>query len=226
MAAKNSIKKYASDSYYHLYNRGVEKRKIFLDEQDLSVYLSFLKTYLLPKNQEWIQNTLSNPSAGYLEKRKALQLANLNNFFGHISLHCHCLMPNHFHLLVHQKEENDIDNFMNSLCTRYTGYFNRKYKRVGKLFQGVYKAVLVETDSQLLHLSRYIHNNPRFLGKGAQPFTSTLPEYLGQRTTGWIKTDQILSYFNKQNPNNPYAKFVASDDIPKNITELVIDAEE
>ena len=113
-------------------------------------------------------------------------------------------MPNHFHFLVKQKSINAIDKFMNSLATRYTMYFNRKYKRIGSLYQDVYKAVLITSEDQFLHLSRYIHKQALSLNN--QP--CSYPEYLGQRQTLWIKPDEILSHFSKTNPFLSYQNFV------------------
>lgn len=157
MASKNSRKTYAEQSYYHIYNRGVEKRHIFLDSQDYGVFLSYLKQYLSPKDEKALSAKLSNPTISAQEKDKVLKLLRLNNFYNEIFLLAFCLMPNHFHFLIKQVGALSIDKFMNSLALRYAVYFNRKYKRIGGLFQDVYKAVSVETDEQLLHLSRYIH---------------------------------------------------------------------
>ena len=160
MPAKNSRKLYAADSFYHLYNRGVERRIIFMDAQDYAVFTSYLKTYLLPKDIKQLHSIIANPEYKWPKKDQALKLLRLNNFTDTLRLVAYCLMPNHFHLLLKQTEDTTIDRFMNSICTRFTMYFNRKYKRVGTLFEGVYKAVLVETDEQLLYLSKYIHRNP------------------------------------------------------------------
>src|SRR3989344_4849793 len=157
MPARNRIKEYIKNSFYHIYNRGVEKRIIFLDEQDYGVFLSYLKQYLTAKDEEKLHQLLLDPKTFYKERDNILKTLRLNNFFKEITLISYCLMPNHFHFLVHQKEYDSIDKFMNSLATRYSIYFNKKYKRVGSLCQGVYKAVLVETDAQLLELTRYIH---------------------------------------------------------------------
>src|SRR3989338_9403043 len=143
MPAKNSIKVYAENSYYHIYNRGVEKRSIFQDAQDYGVFLSYLKDYLTPKNEGELQNKLSAPNTSYKEKDKILKLLRLNNFYGEITLLAYCLMTNHFHFFVKQKSALSIDKFMQSLCTRYTMYFNRKYRRVGSLFQAVYLLIKV-----------------------------------------------------------------------------------
>ena len=80
MAAKNSIKIYVEDGYYHIYNRGVEKRLIFLDQQDYGVFISYLKEYLSPKDEKSLRQKLSNPDTSYKEKDKTLKALRLNNF--------------------------------------------------------------------------------------------------------------------------------------------------
>ena len=154
MPARHSRKTYVANSFYHLYNRGVEKREIFVDDQDYAVFLSYLKDYLVQKDIQALNLRLSDPLLTSGEREKIYKLLKLNNFKDHIILLCYSLMPNHFHFLVKQDEEETIDSFLNSLLTRYAMYFNRKYKRVGHLFQDVYKAVLIESEEQLLHLSR------------------------------------------------------------------------
>lgn len=77
-----------------------------------------------------------------------------------VEIHCYCLMPNHFHLVIKQLKDNGIQEFLSKAINSYTKYFNTKHNRVGPLFQGQFKAILVETEEQLLHLSRYIHLNP------------------------------------------------------------------
>ncbi len=204
MAARNSVKTYVPGSYYHIYNRGVAKNEIFLNPYDYSTFLSYIKIYLTPKDTIGLNAVLHSQEAGYKEKYDAERLLALKNFYDEIQLLTYALMPNHFHLLIWQKEANSIDNFMNSLGTRYSCYFNRKNHRVGTIFQGVYKAVLVESEEQLLHLSRYIHLNPGL--KSTLP--TSLPEYLGIRKTSWIKTDHILPYFSRTNTNLDYSNFV------------------
>ena len=77
-----------------------------------------------------------------------------------IEIICYCLMPNHIHFLIRQLKENGISKFMGQISNSYTKYFNTKYTRVGPLLQGPFKAVLIESDEQLIHVSRYIHLNP------------------------------------------------------------------
>lgn len=221
MPAKNSIKYYLKNGYYHLYNRGVEKRDIFLDEQDYNVFLSYLKIYLLPKDLVQLNLTLSSQKSTPKQKDQALKLIKLKNFHKTIDLVCYALMPNHFHLLVRQSQDDGIDHFLNALGTRYVGYFNRKYKRVGPLFQGVYKAVLVNSEEQLLHLSRYIHLNPLTINKPNLP--SSLPEFLGRAETDWLQPEIVLGYFSKTNPTNTYESFMKDYLDAEFITYLAID---
>jgi len=124
----------------------------------------------------------------------------------------YCLMDNHFHFLIQQTGKNDMDSFMQSCMTRYTRYFNQKYKRVGPLFQGKYKAVMVESDAQLLYLTRYIHRNSLFL-PGADIFCqpSSYSVYLGKTKQAWVKPEFILSNFSISGYNS-YESFVEDDD--------------
>ena len=152
MPYKNTIRHYASGLYYHIYNRGVEKRTIFYDDKDYIKFLSTIKYYLTPKDQD-----LKKAIKETIFRRSKLEDKELE-------LLCYCLMPNHFHFLIKQNTQNGITRFMRRLSNTYVKYFNKKYDRVGTLFQGKFKAVLVETNEYLLHLSRYIHRNPLELG--------------------------------------------------------------
>lgn len=232
MPIKNTIKSYLKNGYYHIYNRGVEKRKIFQDGQDYAVFLSYLKEYLVPKDEKLLESIIADPNAGWREKSRAIQHLKLNNFFGEIILMAYCLMPNHFHFLLKQKSDMAIDKFLNSLGTRFTMFVNSKYERVGPLCQSEYKAVLIESDEQLLYTSGYIHRNfkPKALAlKGValrswiykQP--SSLPEYLGLRKTEWVHPEEILKYFSQNNPNLDYQSFVEQTDDYSIVSKALID---
>jgi len=234
MPAKNSLKQYLENGFYHLYNRGVEKRNIFQDEQDYGVFLSYLKEYLMPKNEKELYLQLSDPNISSKERARLLKLLRMNNFYGEIDLLSYSLMPNHFHFMIHQRSLESIDRFMNSIGTRYTMYFNEKNKRVGSLCQGVYKAVLIESDEQLLHLSKYIHRQALFFKpaskgealrswKEKQP--SSFPDYLNLRKTSWIRTDEILSFYSKskKNSSQSYEAFVIEGEQSEIINKLLID---
>ncbi len=219
MPSKNIIKLYIENSYYHIYNRGVEKRKIFLDEQDFGVFLSYLKDYLTEKDVDRLNNVLQYPNSSYVQKDKAQKLLRMNNFYEEITLLAYCLMPNHFHFFINQKSAQSIEKFMQSIATRYTMYFNRKYKRVGFLYQSTYKAVLIDSEEQFIYLSKYIHKQAvihqglTLQGeKWVNKYPSSYPEYLGLRKTEWVHPEEVLTYFSKTNPNLSYESFVNESD--------------
>lgn len=201
MPPKHSLKEYASSTYYHLYNRGVEKRSIFLDDEDYYVFLSCLHLYLTPPNLQQ-----SPPHASH----------RLKNYSADISLLAYCLMPNHFHLLVYQLEPTTINYFMRSLMTKFSMFFNKKYGRVGSLFQGVYKAVRVTSEDQLLYLTKYIHRNPiDLLSHPAlldQYRFSSYPHYLQPTEHPYLNHQPILGHFSNTNPHLTYRAFVEDDE--------------
>ncbi len=127
-----------------------------------------------------------------------------------LRLHCYVLMVNHYHLLV-ETPEGGLNRALRYLNGVYTQSFNRRHHRVGHLFQGRYKAILVEKESYLLELSRYVHLNPWRLKKGQDPFTygwSSLRAYVGQMTLPkWLTTTEVLSYFGSKGKRG-YEDFV------------------
>lgn len=191
MPARNIIKQYVENGIYHVYNRGVEKRDIFIDERDYKTFLYFLKQYLI-EEKDPIRDKKNYKGRTFVRR----------SFYERIELLAYCLMPNHFHLLIKQKNKDDLKEFMQCLATSYSLYFNDRYERVGTLFQGRYKAILVKDDNYLLHLSRYIHLNPAKDDKGRtfvklQGYDfSSYQDYIGVRNTKWVKTGFILEYFN------------------------------
>jgi len=217
MPAKNSIKLDIEETYYHVYNRGVDKRVIFEDEQDYKVFLNYLKEYLSPPrplNELEVEVTLKGSTFKGIPRL-------LNNYFDQIHLLAYCLMPNHFHLLIKQKDIGMMKNFMRSLGTRYSVYFNKRYERSGSLFQGIYKAVIISNENYLLHLSRYIHLNPAELRIELDDAYSSYGDYTGLRNTTWIESETIKSYFSKENNKiTSYKSFVESM-IDKKDNELI-----
>lgn len=228
MPAKNRVKTYVEGGYYHIYNRGVEKRIIFLDEQDYGVFLGYLKEYLLPKNEKELQERLVDPHTTYKERDKILKALRLNNFYGEITLLAYCLMPNHFHFFIKQKSANSIDKFMQSLCTRYTMFFNKKYKRVGFLYQDIYKAALVVNEPQFIYLSKYIHKQslasqgPTLQGWGGEQPSSYL-DYLEKKKTEWVQPGEVLAYFSTTVSTLSYQAFVEDSEELGPIEEIVLE---
>lgn len=208
MPARNSRKIYVDGGIYHIYNRGVEKRIIFEGEQDYKVFLKNLKEYLSPTSETRLKTTFLISGQSYTGAKRQPK-----NYYEQLELLAYCLMPNHFHLIVKVDKGITLNKFMQSLSTRYSMYFNKKYKRVGSLFQDRYKAVLIKEEVYLLHLSRYIHLNPAEYLQNIVNAYSSYGEYLGLRKTDWIKPDIILSYFNQAalpdfKKFNSYKKFV------------------
>lgn len=217
MPAKNSVKVFVQGGYYHIYNRGVAKQDIFREERDYKMFLSFLKEYLLP---------LEHPD--FIKIDRISSRRKPQSCFGVVQLLAYCLMPNHFHLLVKNIAERGIEKFMRNLCTSYSGYFNRMYDRVGPLFQGIYKAVLVESDEQLVYVSKYIHRNPSELLTKDQPLQkypyASYSNYLGQRNQDWLVTQEILAFFSTNFPHQDYRYFVEElEKFPEDITSLLLE---
>jgi REP element-mobilizing transposase RayT len=130
-----------------------------------------------------------------------------------ISIICYCLMPNHFHLLLKQNTNKSISSFIHRLTVSYSMYFNKRYDRVGHLFQGRFKAKCITKDEYLLHLSRYIHLNPLEIINSIEKLEeypwSSYGEYLNISNIKICEKEIILKQFNN-NPLQTYKKFVNS----------------
>ncbi len=150
--------KFSIGEYYHVYNRGVEKRIIFNDEFDYQRFLLLLVLINDEKSFE-VQQLVREFSISELIKQSRKPIVSIVGF---------CLMPNHYHLILKETSENGISRFMHKLGTGYTLYFNAKNDRNGSLFQGTFKAKHAEDDTYLKYLFEYVHLNPirDFLEKG------------------------------------------------------------
>ncbi len=140
---------FAPGEFYHIYNRGTDKRSTFMSRPDRDRFLALL--YFA--NQE-------EPADLKLQGSTLLEIVEERAGAPIVEIVAYCLMPNHFHLLVRELEEGGISKFMQKLTTGYTMYFNKKYERNGSLFQGRFKATHVADDRYLRYLISYIHLNP------------------------------------------------------------------
>lgn len=140
------------DEYYHIYNRGTDKRVIFKDIHD---YDRFLALLYVCNNKKPV-----DINRHFQEGRAFHELFSLNDVDNLVYVGAYCLMPNHFHILIREKEEGGITKFMGKLSTAYSMYFNKKNSRTGALFEGRFKARHVDTDEYLKYLFAYIHLNP------------------------------------------------------------------
>ncbi|MEK7071629.1 MAG: transposase [Patescibacteria group bacterium] len=138
---------FAPDEYYHLYNRGTNRGKIFLDKKD---YIRFEKSLFLLNSTSGVKFSDINPSLTWIFNRKETL----------VDIGAYCLMPNHFHILVRVKTDKGTSTFMQKLLTSYSMYFNIKHKRTGGLFEGTFKSEHINNDRYLKYLFSYIHLNP------------------------------------------------------------------
>lgn len=203
--------------FYHVFNRGVDKRKIFLEEKDYYRFIHDLFEFNdldAAVNPGRRVNKIEGGSTSNNGKIRKL-LVEIVSF---------CLMPNHFHLILKQTRKEGVIKFMQKLGTGYTMYFNQKNERTGSLFGNRFKAVLIEKDEYLTHLSRYIHLNPVELiqpdwkEKGINNWVaankflaeyrwSSYPDYIGKRNfPSVINKSSLLEYFRS---SEEHKKFVA-----------------
>lgn len=197
---------FANEQIYHVFNRGVEKRPTFLNKCEYQRAIDTIQYYQymdIPKK-----------FSDYLNLSVEAKDLYTNNIYSklkkQIEIISYCLMPNHFHLLIRQKEEQGITKFMSQFTNSYTKYFNTKHKRVGPLFQGIFKAVMIETIEQLIHVTRYIHLNP-VVSYIIEPielekyYWSSYPEYLGLSSNKICNSSLIMDSFKSA---DDYKKFV------------------
>ncbi len=141
---------FAPGEYYHLYNRGTEKRIIFLDEEDHNRFVSLL--YLCNSGIPIHRSDYRTNSL------RGLFLINRETTL--VDIGAYCLMPNHFHILLREHADGGVSMFMKKLLTAYAMYFNKKYERTGTLFEGPFRSRHVSRDEYLKYLFAYIHLNP------------------------------------------------------------------
>ena len=200
MPKRNTI--FADKAFYHIFNRGVEKRTIFVSDQDYQTFLDILTYYL-----KFIKKSPLNALG-------RIGLTSTGIFQNKIKLISYCLMPNHFHLLLFQEEKDAISKFMQRISTTFARYFNKRYKRVGPLFQNRFRAKHIETEPYLLQTTKYIHRNPTNTEPGYVTYPwSSYQKYLDplidasqiQKVT---YPNPILDFFSNSNPQLTYQGFV------------------
>jgi putative transposase len=213
--------KIATGEYYHIYNRGNNKQNIFRDERDW-VRLLFLILYLQSPERFpqigrlvsfFVKNSAFDIQKDLLKKIIKNRYVELINF---------CLMPNHFHILVREINEGGISQYLHRIQTAFTKYFNIKYGTIGHLFQGPFKIVHVSKNEQLLHLSAYIHRNPREL----KQWKNKEKNYTWSSYQDCVKTNRWTEILNPEiitgqfkNPQE-YQEFVETSGTKLSIDEI------
>lgn len=143
------------NQFYHVFNRSIARQPIFLNKRDYQRMIQVIDFYRYPKPRlrfSFFDRLPSDEKENFLrELRKEMPIVEIISY---------CLMPNHFHFLLRPIADFGISDFIRNIQHSYSKYFNVKNDRSGSLFQGMFKAVLIETDEQFVHVSRYIHLNP------------------------------------------------------------------
>lgn len=187
---------FVNDEYYHIFNRGVDKREIFLNAQDYNRFLLAMDLLNDKKDGlmiEWRDYKKSNPKATLktflkpgFRKRDRL-----------VAIIAYCLNPNHYHFILKQVNNRGIERFMHKIGTSHTKYFNKKKKRSGTLFQGRFKSSHIDSNEYLLYLSAYVNKNNFIHGynkNDSWPYSS-LHDYSGKRSDNLVRKNIILGQF-------------------------------
>ncbi len=140
---------FTQGEFFHIYNRGNSKQKIFHDKEDYFRFITLLFTCNSVNDFNSFASRRKDESAYLFERGGQL-----------VSIGAWVLMPNHFHILITEKIEGGVSKFMQKLSTGYVMYYNKKYKRVGSLFEGKYKAQHLDNDKYLKYIFSYMHLNP------------------------------------------------------------------
>ena len=189
----------APGEYYHIFNRGVAKNPIFASPKDyrrLFATFQYYRWETTPLRLSFFLHAPIEERIRILEKLRTEKKPTITPI-------CYTFMPNHFHLLVRQESKQGVQNFMQHSMNSYSKFFNTKYHRVGGLFQGSFKAVRIESDDQLIHVSRYIHINPAVSYLIAEdhlfsyPWSSLLEYMSGKKI--FVDTEPILQHFKSIN---------------------------
>lgn len=196
----------ATGEIYHVYNRGVEKRPLFLTKWDYQRFLEIVNYYRFtncPTKYSFFKALSREDRERILEKLSdtADKWVDILSF---------CLMPNHIHFLLKQLKDNGISKFMAKITNSFSHFFNIKQDRVGHLFQGNFKAKRIASDEQLIHVSRYIHLNPVtaylvVFDKLETYEYSSYPKYISKKS-GFCNTDFILGHFKNKDKYKEFVK--------------------
>jgi len=182
--------------YYHIFNRGVESRQIFVDDYD---YIRFLRGMREFNRLEAIGSIYEKD----YQSKKVGQVQEAKPPIGGLAstplveLMCYSLVLNHYHFILKPLEEKGIERFMHKLGTSFTMYFNQKYNRSGALFQGPYKSIHIRTDGNLFRLSAYINANIEVhkITRAEKWPWSSYQDYIGKRNGSLSNKKMILDHF-------------------------------
>ena len=195
---------FANNEFYHIYNRGVDRRKIFSDQYDLRRFFQSMDEFNVSEPIGSIYES-SFLDQSVLLKRKKKRLVNFIAY---------CLNPNHIHFVIQQVREGGVSELMKRLFGGYTWYFNKKYNRSGSLFQGTFKAKHVDSNEYLLHLSAYVNLNyhtHQLGGLTAKLYKSSWDEFIDSGTGGFCNKNIILEQFRSSREYKQFAESSLKD---------------
>lgn len=199
---------FTEGQFYHIYNRGTEKRKIFLDDFD---YQRFLLSMQLMNDEQsdlmsqWKDFKAANPNTDP-DSFPRLSLGNRKPL---VEFVCYSLLPNHYHFILAQLAEKGIEKFLHRIGVGYSMYFNKKNDRSGALFQGTFKAAEIKPN-KLLYLSAYVNCNAEIHGiaRSDAYCWSSFPEYIKEEEKGLCENGKkvILDNFQGEEDYKKFAK--------------------
>lgn len=203
---------FANKEHFHIFNRGVDKRTIVLDADDMERL-----------RQSMIEFNTIKPIGSIYENSfdKKKSLGNLvPKTEKLVNIICFCINPNHYHFILEQCADKGIEKFMHRFGVGYTNFFNKKYKRSGSLFQGSYKAVHISTNEYLLYLSAYVNCNDRVHQLGNLASKSSWDEYVGDKQNDNLcKKDIILNQFKSAKEYEKFAERSLVDILEKKVLQ-------
>ena len=212
---------FAENEFYHVFGRGTNKEKIFIDDHDKARFIFLITHFQSPikiYNVSWYtESFLKNGSFSTKENRVAEVLKKRN-----VELVAFVLMSNHFDLLIQNLEDGILSVYMHRILTAYSKYFNAKYHKKGHVFEGPFQAVHTKNNTQLLHLSAYIHKNPKEI-KGFENTYDKYPcssyqDYIGLNRWGnFLSTQIVLKQFKDQ---AKYKDFVTESTAKENLNDF------
>jgi putative transposase len=213
--------KFAPHEFYHIYNRGVDKRDIFMSPGDVKRFLFCMSLFN-------IENPVGSVYLDLMRKRKELKLRSSASHKSRklVNFIAYCLNQNHYHFILEPLVENGIQKFMHRLSTGYTNYFNEKEKRSGSLFQGRYKAKHINSNQYLLHSSVYVNLNNRVHRNLNKKWMNDLPissfkEYISKTINSFCTKDIILGQFKNMKEYENFCK----ETLPEILKKKEIDKE-
>ncbi len=199
---------FVEGEHYHIYSRGVEKRRIFTNEKDHHRFIALL--YIM--NQD-VPFRMDN----FLQHHKLTKIFQEERGKKLVSILGYCLMPNHFHLILYEHKENGISKFMSKLLTAYSMYFNTKYERSGPLFTHPFRSEHINNESQYMYIFSYVHLNPLSIISKRWKEDGIKNEKEAQE---YLEKYKFSSYQDFLENNRPESAIIDSSFIPEYIKEM------